>query len=272
MNIRLLDDLHLEFDLEGDFDFSLPVIEGESEMVLVLAGDITASMDDESRVEFGWSRHTNMIREWARRHRAVVMVAGNHEYYFGTFEDVREWWTNLDHNVDNFHFLDNKSVVVDGTRFIGGTLWTSLRNNNPMVILKATESMNDFKAIKMRDGDGRRCLTATDWYHEHCLTWDYIQDRVQEPFDGPTVVVTHHAPSFESIDPKFLNSQLNDAYATELSTFILYNEIDLWLHGHIHASSDYMIGDTRVVCNPRGYNSAAPMLNPNFDPRLVLTV
>lgn len=265
MNIRLVSDLHNEF---SDHDFDLPILVGEQDMVLVLAGDITAEMRDDVYAPFHWSQHTNLIREWTKRHRAVVMVAGNHEYYGGIMEDVREWWSNVDASEPDFHFLDNKTVIIDGVRFVGGTLWTNMKNANPMTMMTVQGAMNDFNKIKMRDGEGVKSFTAQDWLNEHALTLDYLKTRLAEEFDGPTVVVTHHLPSFQSVDPQFYGSGLNDGYASELWPFIYDNDVAMWFHGHTHASVDYMIGCTQVVCNPRGY--APDMLNPNFDPGLVL--
>lgn len=277
MNIRLVSDLHLEFDVLGSWeDFRLPRLEGEKDMVLVLAGDITAEMDNDS-VGFYWSRHTNWMKALAARHKAVIFVCGNHEFYFGTMEDVREWWSNVDASVSNFHFLDNKSIVIDGVRFIGGTLWTDMKRGDPMVTMRVAASMNDFNHIKLRDGENRRRFHVGDWMNENRTTLDFIQTRVAEDFDGPTVVVTHHLPSHQSIVPQFFGNRINDAYASDLDGFIWHSDIALWVHGHTHASVDYMIGDdeggTRIVCNPRGYNTGrASDLNPNFDPGLVLQV
>jgi UDP-2,3-diacylglucosamine pyrophosphatase LpxH len=277
MNIRSLSDIHMEFDCEGPLDdFELPVLEGESEMTLVLAGDVTAEMDSDCLATRYWSRHTDQIKAWAKRHRHVVMVCGNHEFYFGNMEAVREWWSNVDALVPNFHFLDNRTVILDGVRFIGGTMWTSMRNGDPMVAMRLTDEtfgMNDFKNIHYRENER---FTAADWIAENSLTVDYIKTRVAEHFDGPTVVVTHHAPSWMSIPEKFRENKLNDAYVCDLFNFIWMNNIRLWLHGHVHASSNYIIGDdvdwTQVVNNPRGYNQLVPNINPDFDPSLVISI
>lgn len=277
MDIRYVDDLHMEFDAEGSHDdFDLPVIDGESEIVLVLSGDITAEMSEDCKAGRYWSRHTNIIKSWAKRHKAVVMVAGNHEFYFGIMEDVREWWSNVDASVENFHFLDNKTVVIDGVRFIGSTLWTNMRNRDPMVAMLAVDEtfgMSDFKHIWLYDGGYcQRRFTASDWLNEHDLAVDYIKSRLAEPFDGPTVVVTHHAPSHQSIPEKYRENRLNDCYASNLDSLIWYNDIALWIHGHIHASMTYEIAGTIVAFNARGYNGINPALNPDFDPTVVVTV
>lgn len=272
MKIRCCGDLHMEFDKEGFApDFELPVIEGESEMVLVLAGDITAEMDNDYLAGNYWSNHTNQIKAWAARHKAVVMVAGNHEFYFGGLDRVRKWWKNVDKHVPNFHFLDNKTVIIEGVRFIGTTMWTDLRKGDPNIVLKVTDSatgMNDFNHIEG--------FTGPDWLNENDLAVDYIKTRVGQEFDGPTVVVTHHAPTHMSVPEKFRENKLNDAYVCDLFNWLWDANVTLWLHGHVHSSSDYTVGDesvTRVVNNPRGYNEApVPRFNDEFDPELVIVI
>jgi len=84
------------------------------------------------------------------------------------------------------------------------------------------------------------------------------------------VVVTHHLPSAKSSDSRYRDSSLNPAYYSHLDEWIEERDIALWVHGHTHVSNDYMIGDTRVVCNPRGYYMHDE--NPNFSPSLVVEV
>ena len=272
MDIRYLSDLHLEFDKEGSFeDFDLPVMVNESEMVLVLAGDITAEMDRDRLAGNYWSNHTSTIKAWAKRHKAVVMVAGNHEFYFGGLDRVRKWWKNVDKLVPNFYFLDNKTVIIDGVRFIGTTMWTDLRDGDPLVamtISDPTTGMNDFKYIED--------FKVGHWLDENALAVDYLKTRIEQPFEGKTVVVTHHAPSHQSVPECFKGNKLNDAYVCDLFNWLWEQDVSVWFHGHIHSSSDYIVGDkfpTRVICNPRGYNSApVPSFNPTFDPTLVTTI
>lgn len=270
MLIRLLSDIHLEFDLEGsDEDFVIPRIPGEDEMVLVLAGDITANMDVVCHAPHWWSVHTNWVKSAAIRHKAVVFVCGNHEFYHGHMKDVREWWRNVDASVQNFHFLDNSLVVIDGVRFVGGTLWTSLRNGNPLTMLNVVDKMNDFKYITVMDRGVEKPFTAEDWLSEHYATTHFLETELANPFEGKTVVVSHHLPSFQSVSNEYIDKD-NDGYASNLDSLILDNNIDLWFHGHTHESVDYMIEDTRVVCNPRGYNSYPPVINKTFDPTMVI--
>ena len=84
------------------------------------------------------------------------------------------------------------------------------------------------------------------------------------------VVITHHAPSKQSIEARQRESVLSAAYASNLDEFIETYQPDLWVHGHMHNSSDYKHGKTRVMCNPRGYEGYRP--NSLFNPSLVVEV
>ena len=69
-------------------------------------------------------------------------------------------------------------------------------------------------------------------------------------------MITHHAPSFKSIHPNYVDQTLiNGAYSSNLEQFITNRpDINLWFHGHIHHPQDYIIGETRILANPRGYD------------------
>lgn len=90
--------------------------------------------------------------------------------------------------------------------------------------------------------------------------------------DGPTVVISHHAPHRRSVHERFAGSALNACFVSELEQRILAWQPALWLHGHMHDSSDYYIGATRVLCNPRGYTRGGKAENTNFDPYLTFTI
>ena len=90
---------------------------------------------------------------------------------------------------------------------------------------------------------------------EHKAMVDYIRTVIEGKFDEKFVVVGHHAPSKQSTHPRYQHDTLmNGAYSSSLDEFILdHPQIKLWTHGHTHEDFDYMIGTTRVFCNPRGY-------------------
>jgi Icc-related predicted phosphoesterase len=121
-------------------------------------------------------------------------------------------------------------------------------------------------------------LSPKDTVEDHLNARHFVfeQIKVEKEKGNKVVVVTHHAPSFQSISDEFKGDGLNGAYATELFEHIMELEDaqpELWCHGHLHSSNNYMIGKTRVLCNPRGYDTGNPMdLNPEFNVNLVIEV
>ena len=243
MKILLLSDLHLEF---ADLDISPP----PDADVLVLAGDI-ANGD--------WG--IQWAREWFPD-GPIVYVAGNHEFYgwdrSATLTLLRK--TAARHDVA---FLDNDEAIINGVRFLGATLWTDFRLFGD----HSVDSAMRYAAVGIRDFDvisekGRRFAPEdTLLLHQESVGW--LQDRLAEPHHvGPTVVVTHHAPSRGSLADRFAKDLLSAGFVSRLEH--LMGVPSLWLHGHTHDCFDYLVegsGDrsTRVVCNPRGY------WNENFD-------
>ena len=157
---------------------------------------------------------------------------------------------------DNFHWLDNSSVKIDGQRFIGATMWVPDGPGN-----WAWEGhMTDFKVIE----------GLKKWvYKENDQSQMYFTNNIQEG----DVVVTHHLPCTLSIAEQFKTSELNRFFVCDMSGVILDKKPALWFHGHTHESCDYVVGDTRIICNPYGYeNEGFGMLNFKFDPERVVGV
>lgn len=124
--------------------------------------------------------------------------------------------------------------------------------------------------IRIERGYQLRTLLAADTARLHRASVSFLRDELSRPFDGPTVVITHHAPSPRSITPALRKDPLNPAFVSDLDAMIRTYQPPLWIHGHIHNSFDYRIGQTRIVCNPRGY--FPEQLNPAFDPCFVAEV
>lgn len=250
MRIHILDDIHLEF---GKFKHRPPECD-----VVVLSGDIGVG---------------NMAFPWIEQvfpNTPSIYVAGNHEHYGRIIGDQYEAMKQrATESSAPIHFLQNEAVVIDGVRFLGATLWTDfdLYGNAPVATVMAQQKMNDYTQVNKTRATQ---FSAHDSALEHMVSKQFLRDELEKGFDGKTVVVTHHAPSEESVPEKYLNNPLNAAYASRLENFVLAYEPVLWTHGHIHSSSDYMIGDTRVICNPRGY--VGHELNPDFDPNLVIEI
>lgn len=245
MKIKMMSDIHLEF-------CSLEVKEDDADVV-VLAGDIfTPWRKPERAVDFF---------ESIRRFKDVIYIMGNHEHYHGrfkqTYDEINEFLQTGCYN--NVHFLENDFVEIDGYRFIGCTLWTDMNSYDPSTVLHCEDVMNDYRIVHTTT----RRLRAEDTVSEHFKSRDFIENSVKESM-LPCIVVTHHGPTYKSIHPRYHADHLgNGAYASNLSEIMLNNDdkIKMWIHGHTHKSHDYMCGNTRVVCNPRGYQTT-PLASP----------
>lgn len=225
MRIQYFSDIHLEFG-----DFELPGVEAD---VIVAAGDIGLGLDG--------------LRWLAGQGRPVVYVAGNHEFY--THEHGM-LLAELERSAkgSSVYFLENRSCVIDGVRFLGCTLWTDLGGGEEDVAA-LEDLVNDFR--KIRFGNDAYRLQHYRWLHYRSRNW--LEEALRTPFGGPTVVVTHHAPTFWSWDG-WPSAPNRFAYCTDLRELMYKYEITFWFHGHTHAVWDYRCADTRVLCNPRGYH------------------
>jgi 3',5'-cyclic AMP phosphodiesterase CpdA len=263
MKIAIASDLHLEF---GDFD----IRNDQGADVLILSGDILIAQDlhnnPKDRVDSAaMSDSLGSRQAMARRFRdflyicskefsEVIYVAGNHEFYNGS------WPKNLEHikeetdKFPNITFLELGNKIIDDVVFVGATLWTDMNKGDPLTISMVQQSMNDFRIVRNSDHNYRR-FHPTDAAIQHKKTVAYFKKVIDEHSDKKIVVVGHHAPSRKSIKPRYQNDyHINGAYSTDLEQFILDNPtIVLWTHGHTHDDFDYQIGSTRIVCNPRGY-------------------
>lgn len=245
MKIHLLSDLHLEFK-----DFDPPATDAD---VVVLAGDIHVK---------------GRSVEWAQRkfNKPVVMVLGNHDYWGGSLLHTRQK-AKAQAQDSHVHLLHNEAVVIDGVRFLGATLWTdfALLGNQGMSMWEAETRMNDYRKIR-NETFGR--LKPYQLQAQHAQSRQFLQKALETPFDGPTVVVTHHAPTGQAIPSYYEDHELSASYASSLE--FLMGRARYWCHGHIHESHHLDVQGTKVVCNPRGYDPIE--LNANFNPALVLEV
>ena len=211
--------------------------------VAVFAGDIDSPM-------------TNSIRWLARQRdgvlggKPVIFVMGNHEVY--RFDiDVEPEGAKAEAVKYGIHVLDMNAVAIDGVRFMGCTLWTDYAlYDDPEGAKKAARlSMNDHRLVRK----GARYMTPDDVAETHAKHRAWLAEELRAPFEGPTVVVTHHLPSASSVAPRWMGNPITPAFASDLDGLILETQPDLWIHGHTHDSSDYRIGKTRILCNPKGY-------------------
>jgi Icc-related predicted phosphoesterase len=134
----------------------------------------------------------------------------------------------------------------------------------------AGEVMNDYRRIGLA-GEGYRNLTPDDTARLHARQKAWLSAKLDEPFEGKTVVVSHMAPSMLSVAEAFRDDIVSAAYASHCDDIVA--RADLWVHGHMHTNFDYRIGKCRVVCNPRGYlMQGGKAQNPGFDPNFIVDV
>ena len=267
MKIQVVSDLHLEF---GTVEIS-----NNGADVLILSGDICvaasfATLDPRVPRVIGSraASYVSFFEQVCGEFENVIYVLGNHEHYHGNFANTVDILRKECARFTNLHILDIDALVIDGVVFVGGTLWTDFNRGDPIVKWDAGRLMNDF--ICVDDGPhGYKFLpdTAAE-YHDRMLA---LIETTCAQDAHPVVVVGHHAPSNLSISPEYKNDKLNGAYASNLVDFIISKpQIKLWTHGHMHSSSDYMIGSTRVIANPFGYKGYET--NKQFDPGMVIEV
>ncbi len=248
MKIHVLSDLHIEF---GPFKY-----ESTDADVVVLAGDIGAK-----------KRGLQWILE-SVTDKPVLYILGNHEFYNGAYPKLIVELKRAAEGT-NVTIMENDEVTLFGVRFLGCTLWTdfNLLGNPSLAESIASVQMNDYKRIRKSPEYSRFSPRDSAVVHHDSIQW--LQQRLDEAWGGPTVIVTHHAPSVRSIPVRFKGDTLNAAFASDLEPLVTGSNSTLWIHGHLHRAVDYRINDTRIICNPRGYPGEFETW---FNPSLVIEV
>lgn len=253
MFYRPINDIHIDFDRyynrtwlkkkpELHETYEPSPLDTDKDTVLGVAGDIGVKYDA-----------IHFLKKMSSRFKAVVAVLGNHDYWRRDLtthtSSIREELSREGYH--NVFLLNRDTVTIDGVLFIGATLWTDYDKGDNLLMSHAAQTMNDYKF--MRKLNYTRRVKPNDILGEHIKDRDFIFSHADR--DEKMVVLSHHAPCFQSIDfARYGNgSFMNKYYATEFGTEIAYSNFKLWHHGHIHGSKDYMIYQTRVICNPRGY-------------------
>ena len=242
MKLLLMSDLHLESFPE----FRPEIIEGEKDINLFLAGDICEFRRGKMLLEF--------LNDMTARFKNVVHVPGNHEYYNGHFMNSYDKFKKIanDKLPENYFLLNNSRIVIDDCNIIGTTLWTDYDRANPIAMWHAQQGLNDYKRI--RTGSSYSRAKPIDYLAAHRMATNYLNDTLSMLGDGETnIIITHHAPSSLSVAEEFVGDNLNSAYYSDLSELIYEHKPAIWCHGHCHNNFDYDLYDTRVICNPRGY-------------------
>ena len=263
MKLQIVSDLHLEF--EG----WLPHNSGSD--VLVVAGDTMVLSD----LELCWQgiastktasrakQYIEFVEHCSKNWPHTVIVLGNHEYYGGVWPQTSQTMRTLCGLYHNVHLLDCGAKEICGVVFLGTTLWTDVNRNDPITHQVIAKQLNDYRVITKHCNNQVVPLTSKDTMLAHHKAVEWLVNTLGS-ITRPCVVVTHHAPTHQSISSRYRGEHhLNGAYASNLGDLVLDHQPSMWIHGHMHNSSDYYINNTRVVCNPKGYCNENPNFNPN---------
>jgi len=286
MKIKLVSDLHLEFS-------DINITNDDNCDVLILGGDIMIAQDlhdhpepnntaDQAAIANGTGlgrrqqaaqRFRDFLKRCSFQFPHVIYIAGNHEFYDGKFYAGIDYLREECAKYPNVYFLECDTKVIDDVTFIGGTLWTDMNKGDPLTMHAIEGMMNDFRIIK-NDKRNYASMSARDVAGRHARTLQYFRSVLAEQHDRKFVVVGHHSPSFQSAHEMYKHETLmNGGYHSDLSEFILdHPQIKLWTHGHTHHPFDYMIGETRIVCNPRGYENDGYSEQTGWNPNIVLEI
>lgn len=253
MSFDLISDLHVT-PLQLVSKATFPKLKPMSDTLVVL-GDVCEQ--DQIKSSF-----FNVFQQLSKLWKHVLYVIGNHEYYFGYLDDTPDIIRGALRTLKNVVVLDNDVVQIDGVRFIGSTLWSDMDRVNPMSMLASQKLVSDYRFIR-KDRESNRPIIPQDTVVLFHRNLRFLNDMVSLSEESvPNVVLTHHAPSYQSVTPKFKDSPINGAFVSDLTEFILNNpSIKVWAHGHTHSPCDYLIGDCRVVNNPFGYPSELQKTN-----------
>lgn len=255
MKLAIASDIHLEF---GDCDLE----NTHQADVLVLSGDIcvAADLDPAGLIEEARGHRTrDFFARVSDRFPHTVMIMGNHEHYNGDFNKTQDLLQAMldEGGMSNVHLLEKSTWQWHDWLFIGGTLWTDFNGEDGWTMWDARNMMNDFHSI--RRGDREKFLPQHA-LEDHQQMKRYISEvievrRKSGRRDNRVILVGHHSPSDLSVHAKYRNQHhMNGCYRSRMEGFMQdHAEIQLWTHGHTHEDFDYMIGTTRVICNPRGY-------------------
>ncbi|WP_105436334.1 metallophosphoesterase [Neorhizobium tomejilense] len=264
MKAWLISDMHItHVEFSRLQDISIPDAD-----ICICAGDI--------------SDIAQMSMEFLSRHISprmpVITVLGNHDCYGTTIDAALKVAKQLTSG-GNVTALENETVIVGDVRIIGATLWTDfeipwghdeevpLPDRREVAINFCKHYVVDFREI-YRSGWHKTgmpgLLTARELIGRHNVSRAFIERELSQPFEGRTVVLTHHAPTPWSLDPQFKGNPTNAAFVTDLTDLIEQGQPDLWVHGHVHRFSDYTVRKTRVICNPKGYRREDTGFRPGF--------
>ena len=254
MKISYMSDIHLDVGFGG-----IPLPGGD---ILIVAGDLIEVRNTKDEQHYNKDHFHQFLGE-CKKYQKVFYVMGNHEYYWHIFPnaitDMREQLKG-----SNVELLQEQITAILPEWFIiGCTLWTDYKMGNPVAMNIARTYMNDHHCIKTPT---YRKFSPADAHADNIRSKAYLKTEVEKFKDKNLIVVTHQSPSFRSCAPRWrITGDINFAYHnSDLDQWIMDSpQIKYWIHGHTHDSHDYLLGNSRVLCNPRGYGDENMAFDPN---------
>lgn len=248
VKIQILSDLHIEFE-----DLELPPCDSD---VVILAGDIHVKSHG---------------IEWIHRNipnKPVIYILGNNEFYGKTYpthiSKLREQIAG-----ENIHILENEVFKIGDTNFFGCTLWTDFELfGDPRITGNHCQQvMTDYRKIRLTPRYSKLRSIDTHIINRQSVNW--LKKAISEYQSQKNIVITHHAPSKRSLPERRWSELDSAAYVSNFDELVEELSPCYWVHGHIHHSSDYAIGNTQVICNPKGYPDSP---NEAFNINLVIEI
>lgn len=243
MKIQILSDIHVEFHRDNGRSF-VRTLDPDVADVLCIAGDAGTG-----RLAGGLLK---LIAD-TYAPKPVLYVPGNHEYYDSSFKVTDRYLRGLGDKIANLQVLNCNGTKIKGVKVIGAPLWFPNRPRNTLF----EKGLADFDMISN---------FRNEVYSMNVQQQEYLRRNMTRG----CVVITHHAPSYYSVSERYLSSEINRFYVCPMEELILQKHPTLWIHGHMHSTVDYMVGDCRITANPYGYYCAE--VNREFDPNRVVEV
>jgi predicted phosphodiesterase len=265
MKIQLLSDLHLETHPH----YAPRPAPGAD--LLVLAGDIGSyqsgsMLPAQADMDFGLARFSPRA-DLAAWPTPVLFVPGNHEYDNLDWDEAHQLLKATCERLQ-ITWLDREVLTFHGVRFMGSTLWSDFDALGPLAVTAKTHPSSTALSQQLKARD--KAFRAADYYLRKAGTTRkgtpflsaavrelalesqaWLTQQLSTPFAGPTVVVTHFAPSLLSADPRYGRTPSTAGFCNALDPLLSHAQV--WMHGHLHCPMDYTSQGCRVVANPLGY-------------------
>lgn len=256
MESKVISDIHI--NKQHNLQISPWFASEDKQRFLIIAGDIGPLNH--------WSDVKSVLIEMAKRVKQVVLILGNHESAYSDFFKAPQMMQQLidSTGLSNITLLHRSSLIHDNIALIGATLWSDLDNHQEVLLAEHQRKFDAFfEHTYPNISPKERFEIMAEKYHRQ-KNWIFSEIARHKKNNKKIIVITHHAPSLQSINPKFKNDDKQHFYASELDDEISQSQPNIWIHGHTHFHNDYTIGKTRVIANTLGLASEATNFNPFF--------